>query len=70
MDNIRTIFPIGILECSEPAPHSLAMGGLGMKIKNTHPSYTNDEERTQRLRDLKKTCASMVKTAKPEKRAE
>ena len=41
-----------------------------MKIKNTHPTYTNDEERTQRLRDLKKTCTSMIKASKPEKRVE
>ncbi len=49
--------------------HSLPQGGMSMKIKHTHPAYTNEQERLDRLQDLKKFCiAKLTAGAAPAKR--
>lgn len=40
--------------------HSLPQGGIPMKIKHTHPVYTNEQERLDRLQDLKKSCIAKL----------
>ena len=40
-----------------------------MKIKHTHPVYTNEQERLEKLQDLKKCCiAKLTADATPAKR--
>lgn len=41
-------------------PHSIPVGGNRMNVKHTHPTYTDSEQRMERLRDLKKTCVGLV----------
>ena len=43
-------------ECFRPSGHKLSGGGMPMKITHQHPTYTNEKERLERLRDLKKLC--------------
>ena len=31
-----------------------------MKVTHQHPKYTNDQERLERLQDLKKICAMKI----------
>lgn len=40
--------------------HSLPQGGMSMKIKHTHPTYTNEQERLDRLQDLKRFCITKL----------
>ena len=40
--------------------HSLFQGGMTMKVKHTHPEYTGEAERMERLQELKKMCASKL----------
>lgn len=43
-----------------PPNHNLYAGGINMKVTHQHPKYTNDQERLERLQDLKKTCAMKI----------
>lgn len=35
-----------------------------MKVKHTHPEYTNEAERLERLRELKRICLSKLAVAR------
>ena len=39
-----------------------------MKVKHTHPSYSDHTERMERLKDLKQSCRVLVQTERREKR--
>ena len=55
---------INIFESSlEENNHSLSRGGMTMKIKHTHPEYADEDERMERLQELKKTCISRLAVA-------
>ena len=66
MENNRTIsIPSGDIR---PAfPHRMPVGGRHMNVKHTHPTYTDSEQRTERLRDLKKTCVGLVQEQRKKK---
>ena len=49
-------------------PHMLQAGGAAMKVKHTHPSYSDHTERMERLKDLKQNCRVLVQTERKEKR--
>jgi len=61
-------FPLSSDECSSPCNHSFVKGGEAMTVKHTHPEIT-DEERLDRLKDIKKLCLKQLQTEPPEKRA-
>ena len=42
-----------------------SIGGTPLKIQNTHPHYTSEKERMERLRDLKKICAALLNAEPP-----
>jgi hypothetical protein len=42
-------------------------GGLSMKITHTHPTYTDQQERLQRLQDTKKVCIAKVHASRHRK---
>ena len=50
-------FPAASFPASE---HSLYTGGIAMKVTHQHPKYTSEQERLERLQDLKKTCAIKI----------
>ena len=58
-----------------PVSHRLDAGGVGgVEIKHIHPEYPSQEERLERLKDVKRTCAALVtrqraKTARRERSA-
>ena len=55
---------INLFESSfEEDNHSLSRGGMTMKIKHTHPEYADEDERMERLQELKKTCISRLAVA-------
>ena len=55
---------INIFESSlEENNHSLSRGGMTMKIKHTHPEYADEDERMERLQELKKMCISRLAVA-------
>lgn len=59
MENISMIsIPSG--DIAPAFPHRMPVGGIRMNVKHTHPTYTDSEQRTERLRDLKKTCIGLV----------
>ena len=39
-----------------------------MKVKHTHPSYSDHAERMERLKDLKQSCRALLQTERKEKR--
>ena len=41
----------------------MSRGGMTMKIKHTHPEYADEDERMERLQELKKTCISRLTVA-------
>lgn len=43
-----------------PVPHRLSVGGGGVKIKHTHPEHGSEQERLERLQDIRRTCAALV----------
>lgn len=52
---------INLFESSfEVNDHSLSRGGMTMKIKHTHPEYADEDERMERLQELKKMCISRL----------
>ena len=55
-------------ESSVIYPHMLQAGGAAMKVKHTHPSYSDHTERMERLKDLKQNCRVLVQTERKEKR--
>ena len=61
-------FPLSSDECSSPCNHSFVKGGMAMTVKHTHPEIT-DEERLDRLKDIKKLCLKQLQTEPSEKRA-
>ena len=68
MENIRMIsIPSG--DITPAFPHSIPVGGIRMNVKHTHPTYSDSDQRTERLRDLKKTCVSLVQEQRKRKRA-
>ena len=55
---------INIFESSfEENNHSLSRGGMTMKIKHTHPEYADEDERMERLQEIKKMCISRLAVA-------
>ena len=55
---------INIFEASfEENNHSLSRGGMTMKIKHTHPEYADEDERMERLQEIKKMCISRLAVA-------
>ena len=55
---------INLFESSfEENNHSLSRGGMTMKIKHTHPEYADEDERMERLQELKKMCISRLAVA-------
>lgn len=44
--------------------HSVLQEGMAMKVKHTHPKYTNEEERQNKLRELKRICLLQVSAQK------
>ena len=44
--------------------HRLSRGGMPMKIKHTHPEYSGEAERVERLKELKKMCISRLAATK------
>ena len=66
MENISMIsIPSG--DIAPAFPHSIPVGGIRMNVKHTHPAYTKSEQRTERLRDLKKTCVGLVQEQRKKK---
>ena len=66
MENNRMIsIPSG--DITPAFPHSIPVGGNRMNVKHTHPTYTDSEQRTERLRDLKKTCVGLVQAQRNKK---
>lgn len=55
-------------ESSAKQVHSFDLGGKAMKVIHTHPAIP-DDERLERLKDIKKICAKQIKPKAPEKRA-
>ncbi len=49
-------------------PHKLALGGGELKIKHTHPTYDDHEQRLERLREMKKLCLTLARPGQREKR--
>ena len=50
--------------------HSLNRGGSAMEIKHTHPLYSSDEQRSDKLKETVAVCLAAVaqvrgKSAKP-----
>lgn len=41
--------------------HSVHQGGMSMTITHQHPSYVSEEERLERLRQLKRVCSTQLK---------
>ena len=66
MENYSMIsIPLGDIR---PAfPHRIPMGGIRMNVKHTHPTYTDAAQRMEQLRDLKKTCISLVQEQRKRK---
>ena len=59
MESNRTIsIPSG--DIAPAFPHRMPAEGIRMNVKHTHPTYTDSAQRTERLRDLKKTCVGLV----------
>ena len=66
MENNRMIsIPSG--DIAPAFPHSIPVGGNRMNVKHTHPTYTDSTQRTERLRDLKKTCVGLVQEQRKKK---
>ena len=66
MENNRMIsIPSG--DIAPAFPHRMPVGGRHMNVKHTHPTYTDSEQRTERLRDLKKTCVGLVQEQRKKK---
>ena len=42
-------------------PHTVVEGDGAVEIKHTHPEYQNEEERMQRLKELRRTCTLLVR---------
>ena len=61
-------FPLLPDACSPSCNHSFVKGGMAMTVKHTHPEIT-DEERLDRLKDIKKLCLKQLQTEPSEKRA-
>lgn len=40
--------------------HSVLQEDMAMKVKHTHPEYANEEERKNKLRELKRICVLQV----------
>ena len=40
-----------------------------MNVKHTHPTCADSEQRTERLRDLKKTCVGLIQERQKKKQA-
>lgn len=51
--------------------HSLNRGGSAMEIKHTHPQYTSEDQRTDKLQETRAVCLAAIGRlrAKPDKRA-
>ena len=51
--------------------HSLNRGGSAMEIKHTHPQYTTEEQRMDKLQETRNLCLAAIGRlrAKPDKRA-
>lgn len=43
-----------------PVPHRLSAGGGAVEIKHTHPEHGSEQERLERLQDIRRTCAALV----------
>ena len=41
-------------------PHKNDAGGGVVEIKHTHPEHGSEQERQERLRDIRRTCAALV----------
>ena len=41
--------------------HTIEAGDGAVEIKHTHPEYQNEEERAQRLKELRRTCTLLVR---------
>ena len=66
MENISMIsIPSG--DIAPAFPHSIPVGGIRMNVKHTHPTYTDSEQRKERLQDLKKTCVGLVQEQRKRK---
>ena len=65
MENNRTFS----MDITPTLPHRMPMGGIHMNVKHTHPTYSDSDQRTERLRDLKKTCVSLVQEQRKRKQA-
>ena len=63
MQNYRTIST----DIAPAFPHRMPVGGIRMNVKHTHPTYADSEQRTERLRDLKKTCIGLVQEHRKKK---
>lgn len=52
--------------------HSLNRGGSAMEIKHTHPKYTTDEQRKEKLKDTRAVCLAAIGRlrAKPAKQSQ
>ena len=57
-----------LAETSVIYPHMLQAGGAAMKVKHTHPSYSDHAERMERLKNLKQSCRALVQPERKEKR--
>lgn len=47
--------------CVPLSAHSVHQGGMPMTITHQHPSYVSEEERLERLRQLKRVCSVQLK---------
>ena len=54
------------LKCAAPLPFGVKncrrSGGAGsVEIKHTHPQHASQEERQERLKDVRRTCAALIR---------
>lgn len=60
-ENVTVIpFP-SVPEYFRQDEHSLSGGGMPMKVTHQHPTYANQQERQERLKNLKRICAMKLK---------
>ena len=55
-------------ECSPFAGHIVSGGGMSVNIKHQHPTYQSEQDRLQRLQELRKVCITKISGMKQKSR--
>ena len=56
------------METSITFPHIFQAEGTSMKVKHTHPTYADYDQRMERLRDLNQSCRALLQKERKGKR--